>query len=76
MSRPTRPQAARLPMTPREAYAAALESAEVEYRTAQAALALDDSNQARGRYARALYDYDRLSAMFPFVAAGAADVKA
>ena len=64
-----------LPKTLREAYAETLRAAEVEYREAQAALAKDDSNEARARYARALAEYDKLSAQFPFIAAGAGDTE-
>lgn len=62
-------------MTPRETYAEALKAAELEYRTAQAALTGGDE-AARARYARALAEYDKLQAQFPFVAAGAADAEA
>ncbi len=64
-----------LPRTLRETYAEALKSAELEYRAAQAALGGDDSDQARARYARALAEYDKLQAQFPFIAAGAGDVE-
>ena len=47
-----------MPKTLSEAYAEALRAAELEYRTAQAALATDDSNEARARYAVALAAYD------------------
>lgn len=62
-----------LPKTLREVYAEALKAAELEYRTAQAAL--DDSDAARARYARALAECDKLQAQFPFVASGAGDVE-
>ncbi len=64
-----------LPRTLREVYAEALKAAEFEYRMAQSELDLDDSNAARARYARALAEYDKLQAQFPFVAAGAGDVE-
>ena len=64
-----------LPTTLREAYAEALKMAEVEYRAAQAAFTADDSDTARARYARALAEYDKLQAQFPFIAAGAGDVE-
>lgn len=59
-----------LPRTTREAFAAALMDAERALREAQAALALDDGNENRARYARALVFYDRLQGAFPFMAAG------
>ena len=65
-----------LPGTLREVYADALKAAELEYRTAQAALAESSDDAARSRYARALADYDKLQSQFPFVAAGSGDVDA
>lgn len=62
-----------LPKTNREAFADALGEAEREFRAAQAALAQDDSNENRARYARALAYYDELQGTFPFVAAGFGD---
>lgn len=70
------PPGAQLPRTLRETYAQALLAAETTYRETQAALARDDSNQNRARYARALYEYDRLQATFPFIAAGRGDAQA
>ncbi len=58
-----------LPLPLREVYAEALKAAELEYRTAQA-------SGDPARYARALAEYDRLQAAFPFVAAGSGDVEA
>lgn len=60
------PLAERLPSTRQQAYAEALKAAELEFRTAQTA-------GDPARYARALAEYDKLQAMFPFVAAGAGD---
>lgn len=57
----------------REVYAEALKAAELELRTAQAEFARDDSDANRDRYAQALFDYDRLQGMFPFVAVGAGE---
>lgn len=62
-----------LPHTLREAYAEVLKAAELEYRTAQAALATDGSDDARARYARALAEFDKLQAQFPLVPRGAGD---
>lgn len=64
-----------MPQLLREVYADALKLAELEYRTAQAALAENSDDAARSRYARALADYDRLQAQFPFVAAGLGDIE-
>ena len=50
-----------------------LKRAEREYRNAQVAVGEDDSNENRARYSRALYEYDQLQDMFPFVRAGACD---
>ena len=65
-----------LPRTLKETYAEALACAEREYREAQQALARDDSDAARARYATALFDYDQIQAMFPFLAAGLGDAQA
>ena len=59
------------PRTHRETYAEALKAAELEFRTAQAAL--DGSSESHARYAKALAEYDALQGAFPFVAAGAGD---
>lgn len=64
-----------LPRTLRETYAEALRLAEVELRAAQAAVAATGSDEDRARYARALAEHDKLSAQFPFVAAGAGDTE-
>ena len=66
---------ARVALTLREVYAAALMSAEHEYREAQSTQAKDDSDPARARYARALAEYDKLQGQFPFVAAGLGDAE-
>lgn len=60
------------PSTLGEIYAAALMEAERGLRNAQTALSSDDSNESRARYAKALYDYDQLQCVFPFIAAGLA----
>jgi hypothetical protein len=65
----------KLPRTLREAYAETLNLAEREYRDAQTALGPDDSDATRALYARALAEYDKLQAVFPFVAAGSGDVE-
>lgn len=64
-----------LPSTLKASYAETLRRAELEYRLAQIALRGDDSSEARARYAMALANLDKLSAQFPFVAAGAGDVE-
>lgn len=69
------PAGGQLPRTHREVYAEALKAAELELRAAQAAVGTDDSNENRARYARALAENDKLSAQFPFIAAGAGDVE-
>ena len=66
------PTGGELPRTLRETYAEALKDAEREHRAAQAAMLAYEPG-AQERYARPLYDYDRLQGMFPFVAAGAGD---
>lgn len=65
-----------LPRTLRETYAEALKKLERELRDSQAALASDDSEANRARYARALFEFDQVAGMFPFVAAGAGDAQA
>ena len=50
--------------------------AELELRSAQLALTVDDSDATRRRYATALALYDELQGQFPFVASGAADAQA
>ena len=73
---PQFPRGAKLPRTLKETYAEALRAAETTFRETQAALARDDSNENRARYAKALYDYDGLQAAFPFIAAGSGDAQA
>lgn len=51
----------------KEALAAAMLGAERELRLAQAALARDDSNAARARYAKARAECQRLEAALPMV---------
>ena len=70
------PTGAELPKSLRETYAEALKAAERELREAQGALSVDDGDDARARYARALMNYDVLQGSFPFVAAGACDAQA
>ncbi len=70
------PVGSALPLTSRVAYAEALKRAELELREAQAAVSGDDSNENRERYARAVFEHDQLSGMFPFVAAGLGDEEA
>lgn len=65
-----------VPRLLRETYAEALLQAERAFRESQAVLAADDSDENRARYARALYNYDQLQGMFPFVAAGRGDAEA
>lgn len=57
----------------REAYAEALASAERAFRDAQESLQVDSSDDARKCYAKALAEYDKLQAQFPFVSAGVGD---
>jgi hypothetical protein len=59
-----------LPRTVKEIYAEALEASRCEFREAKDALQRDDSETNQARYSRALFKYDRLQGMFPFVAAG------
>ncbi|MBI5478841.1 MAG: hypothetical protein HY906_08300 [Deltaproteobacteria bacterium] len=54
----------------REALAELLRRAEIELRAAQVGVQLDGDDVSRRRYARAVYPYDRLQGMFPFVLAG------
>lgn len=53
----------------RAALAEAFRLAELDFRRAQQSLATDSSDEARSRYARALANYDRLQAMFQWLAA-------
>jgi hypothetical protein len=52
--------------TARAAYADMLERAHRELHNAR--LALDDTDEARARYAQALATYDQVQGMFPFTA--------
>lgn len=70
------PRGGQLPQTNKETYAEALKLAQRELHEAKAALQAGDCDATRARYARALYDFDRLQAMFPFVLAGGTDVQA
>lgn len=65
-----------LPKTLKETFAEKMMLAHRELVHAQRAVQTDDSDENRARYAKALYDYDQLQGMFPFVAAGAGDVQA
>lgn len=64
-----------LPTTNREEFARLLGMAEAELQAAQRALAADDSDANRHRYAHALAIYDRVQGLFPFAAAGWTDVE-
>lgn len=64
-----------LPTTNREEFARLLGMAEAELQAAQRALAADDSDANRHRYALALVTYDRVQGLFPFAAAGWTDVE-
>lgn len=64
-----------LPTTNREEFARLMGMAEAEMQAAQAALAADDSDANRHRYAHAVAMYDRVQALFPFAAAGLTDVE-
>jgi hypothetical protein len=65
--------AARLPRTVKEIYAEALKRVERELREAQEAVQRDDSEANQTRYCKALFEFDRLQATFPFLAAGFTD---
>lgn len=64
-----------LPTTNREEFARLLGLMEAEMQAAQQALAADDSDANRYRYAHALAMYDRVQALFPFAAAGWTDTQ-
>lgn len=64
-----------LPTTNREEFARLLGLAEAEMQAAQQALAADDSDASRHRYALAVAMYDRAQALFPFAAAGWTDTQ-
>lgn len=75
MTLPQPPVGWPLPTTNREEFARLLGMAEAELQAAQRALAADDSDANRHRYAHALAIYDRVQGLFPFAAAGWTDVE-
>jgi hypothetical protein len=62
-----------LPRPVKEIYAEALKRLERELRDAREAVERDDSEANQTRYCKALFEFDRLQATFPFLAAGFTD---